>query len=630
MKNDTLFDETNRATYCPEDDKIRLYVGRVPRPEFEALRAEGWTSTPKQDCDFVAVWTPDREDTAISYAGIIEDEDAGPDERAADRAERFGGYLDKRLDEATGHADRFDAGPSAHGYQSKARAVRAADRHDRIGTRAVNAWDKAEYWQQRTAGVISHALHLQSPGVRMGRIKTIEAELRKAEKSWQESTERRQRQFDAVQSVADHAAGNREKLLPAERADFVWELSNIRQAAGTPDNEKSPPEDFRRAVLASALDSWHDSDATNKALAKEAKAGTRPAHEIAAQWLEGRTRPADWNPEEGTRYTRHLRLRLAYENQMLEAQGGRLANAEMVKGGTLGGRVIAKVNKSTATGRVVSVAVVGPNTGERWTYGATNEPGTPFALYTIKTERLAPGSYSEPTPGSLAKLAKFEDAKKAALAAHKEKVPTISLVNPTMADAERLQALFNAANVARWEREHGRKVTADLPSYYTPPKSAEVWTMTQAQYSAASKGSYSKFETREVCAMGILKPPHSNLWSSSHKVEAARRGPVLVKVRVGGYEPYRVIHITDKPAKALPAALWQAFAPAVTPETMKPFARELVAAVALRTDERDTAQEKLVADGVAAGLVNDDCRQSAMTEAGHAWAREAGAYSAAV
>ena len=38
---------TGEATYSPEDDKLRLYVGRVPRDEYLALRAEGWTSTPK-------------------------------------------------------------------------------------------------------------------------------------------------------------------------------------------------------------------------------------------------------------------------------------------------------------------------------------------------------------------------------------------------------------------------------------------------------------------------------------------------------------------------------------------------------------------------------------------------------
>ena len=138
MKKPELFNESHAATYCMEDDKLRLYVGRVPRPEYDALRAEGWTSTPKQSeagqGEFAATWTPERRDTALSYAGIIGDEDASPQERAADRAERFGGYRDKRLGEATGHADRYESGPSTHGFQSEARAERAVTAHQLFQT----------------------------------------------------------------------------------------------------------------------------------------------------------------------------------------------------------------------------------------------------------------------------------------------------------------------------------------------------------------------------------------------------------------------------------------------------------------------------------------------------------------
>jgi len=183
MKNEELLDEDNEATYCPEDNKLRLYVGRVPRDEFLALRGEGWTSTPKQDCDFVAKWTTDRLDTCLSYAGEVDDEDQDPQDRAADRAERFAGYRDKRTDEALGHADRYDEGPSAHGYQSKAKGVRAADRHDKQASKALTQWDKAEYWTSRTAGVISNALYKSLPSVRMGRIKILETELRRFEAS---------------------------------------------------------------------------------------------------------------------------------------------------------------------------------------------------------------------------------------------------------------------------------------------------------------------------------------------------------------------------------------------------------------------------------------------------------------
>ena len=161
-----------RATYSPEDNKLRLYIGRVPRDEYLKLRADGWITLHKQreagGGDFAATWTPGRRDTALEYAGIIEDEDMGPEDRAADRAERFSGYLGRRLNEATGHADGYEAGPQAHGYQDQARAERAAARHDRQGERAGDAWSKAEYWQRRTAGVIAHALYVSSPGVRMG------------------------------------------------------------------------------------------------------------------------------------------------------------------------------------------------------------------------------------------------------------------------------------------------------------------------------------------------------------------------------------------------------------------------------------------------------------------------------
>lgn len=162
MNKPELFNESHRATYCP----------------------------------------------ALSYAGIIEDEDMGPEERAADRAERFAGYRDKRTDEATGHADSYDAQPLAHGFQSEARAERAAARHDRIADKACDAWSKAEYWQRRTAGVIAHALYRSSPAVRMGRIKTLEADLRKAEKTNAEYAEKFEtwRKISALQDAEKQTA----------------------------------------------------------------------------------------------------------------------------------------------------------------------------------------------------------------------------------------------------------------------------------------------------------------------------------------------------------------------------------------------------------------------------------------
>ena len=514
---------TGEATYCPEDDKLRLYVGRVPREDYLALRAEGWTSTPKQDCDFVATWTAAREDTALRYSGgYIGDEDQSPADRAADRAERFAGYRDKRTGEALGHADAYDAGPSAHGYQNKARAVRAADRHDRQANRALNAWDKAEYWTNRTAGVISHALYNSRPDVRMGRIKKLESELRKAEKAHIESRQAGQAQFDALQSVIEHDAGTREKVRPAGKQDFLWALSEVRQHDGTPEGPATP-EQIRRAVVASALSAYGVRD-NDRARAKEAEEGTRPAAEIAREWLEGKARPADFDPEKGTRYTRHLRLRLAYERQMLEAQGGRAAAVEMVKGGTWQGGVIAKVNKSNATGRVVSVLVIVPRV-DGWHYEVTNEPGTPHALAKFKTERGKPSDYAAPTPDSLAKLAEFEEARKAA-AKKAPKAPP--LLNPTDEDAARLQEI--------WNRD----------PFYRNDKPAEVLRMTQAEYSAFSK-SFHGSKPALVVEGGTKSKRGGYVRESDHLED-------VCKVRC---DHRRVIVLTDKPQKPLPAACWE-------------------------------------------------------------------------
>ncbi len=432
------------ATYCPEDNKLRLYVGRVPRDEYEKLRAEGWTATPKQDCNFVAVWNPDRRDTALAYSdGYIGDEDQSPAERAADRAERFGGYLEKRLGEATGHADRYDAGPSVHGFQNQARAERAAARHDRIADRAGDAWSKAEYWQSRTAGVISHALHKAAPGVRMGRIITLETELRGLRARWDRSGE-----------------------VP-----------------------------------------------------------TGPAKE----WIE------------------HTEHRLAYENQMIEAEGGRLASVEMICGGFLYGKQIYKVNKSPATGRVTSVNIKVARV-ESWTYRVENVPHTDYALAQFDTERLPPGAYREPTAEELAAYEITRKAEKKEVAA--KKPAATPLINPTDADAERLQALWNERNRAKGEARKAKSyATCYCPELEGEPST--VLRITQAVYSANSGGTYSRAETADVMAGG---------YSPRGYARRQNNGKPVCKLRVASGENYkaeRVIVITDKPQKPLPAAVWE-------------------------------------------------------------------------
>lgn len=499
MTNQELFNEDHETTYCPEDDKIRLYVGRVPKEEYLALRSEGWKATPKQDCDFVAVWTVAREDTALSYAGIILDEDQSPTDRAADRAERFGGYLDKRREEAHGHADKYDAGPQVHGYQSAAKAVRAADRHDRQADRACDAWSKAEYWQRRTAGVIGNALHKQTPGCRMGRLKKLESSLRYIMSE--------QEKNNTIRDIFVKFAANPDTEKGNEHALFI---AGNRLAYGGP-SIKHP----RTGEFSSIHDQMTDkSDPMNV---------QEVADIMARGFADGRK----------GRNQKHLELRIGYENQMLESVGGRAANVEMVVGGWIGSHQIHKVNKSSASGQVVSVTVKGRNYSARFdrdgkAYNdADNLRPVVDCLYNV--ERLEAGAYRPPEPGDVEKIKAFKKLEKAA----RPKKP--SLINPTKKAAEIMQGIINAESKAQ------------RPSYKTDFVPSEVAEMTQEQYKGVS-GNYGRAKTVWIGSDGL--PTYVQYRGN---VETG----AVCKVRITScddyYRPKRVIVLTDKPQKAFPA-----------------------------------------------------------------------------
>jgi hypothetical protein len=525
MNNTELFSESNAATYCPEDDKIRLYVGRVPRAEYEALRAEGWTSTPKQDCDFVAVWTPARESTAISYAGIIDDEDQSPADRAADRAERFAEYCDKRTSEAVGHAGNYSGG--AHGFQNGGAAGASVRRAERAAGRALSSWDRAEYWHRRTDGVIRHALHACKPGVRAIRIKKLESDLRKSE-SWEADYALEFKRWGVVAATDDAEKAGKLALYLANRGGCGLYFHHPR------------PETCGESYIAKNSTSLHS------LLTFELSPIT--GHEAAALWLAGKIDPESeaYAFTGHARSMNHLRLRIAYEKQMLEAQGGRAGSLEMEVAGHVGPYQIRKVNKSSATGAVVSVTV--RCEGNRW--GNKAEPGAWF-LEVLNVERLSQSSYTPPTDDDRAKL-------KAQLASEKAKAPKVEacpLINPTDADAERLQALWNARVISRREARRAYKSDEAAPV---------VARMTQEQYSERSKGTYSRCETKQLRRTGTTV---SAYWSDGERARETALGGPVCKVRVGAaggciYQD-RVIVITDKPQKPLPASVWESAPEAV-------------------------------------------------------------------
>lgn len=419
-------ESTGEATYCPEDNKIRLYCGRIPRDEYLYLRSVGYKSTPKQDCDFVATWSIRAEDAALAMledGDTIGDEDQSPEDRAADRAERFAAYRDKRRQEAGGFADAFENGPGAYGYQSQARADRAARKHERTRSRAVSQWDKAEYWQQRTEGVISNALYNTSAPVRRSRILRLEAEQRR---------------------VGDH-----------------------------------------------------------------------PGYD---------------------RYRAHLERRLGYERQMLAAQGGTAAEADIVPGGRFGRFMVLKVNKSPATKLPVSVGIWGEHPYKK------DENGEPLqCVRTVNIQRLGEDAYTPPTADDLEELAAKLAEIKAETQARNATKP--KLINPTDEDAQRLQDHLNE----RARRRAGQ--------YTTPPAPTQVLRMTQAQYSARSKGTYTSYGAEYLTAEGETT---SSKYSPYVRDGRSLKHKLLCKVRIGPsgqhslYAADSVIVLTDKPQKPLP------------------------------------------------------------------------------
>jgi hypothetical protein len=441
MNKPELFSDSNQATYCPEDNKLRLYVGRVPRPEYEALRAEGWTSTPKQDCDFVAVWTIERENTALSYAGIIGDEDQSPTDRAADRAERFADYRDKRRADAGYQADRFEGQDLVHGNQSETKAERAAARHAATGARACNMWEKAEYWQSRTAGVISHALYLCKPSVRMGRIKEIETDMRRIEKESTDYSARRTLVLkcdtgEKIRYVLDRIRDYCDYKHPREPQGPEWSLSHWMDHAADP----IIPTEAREMYLAA-----------------------HPERDFT----------------QGRGY-QHLQLRLAYERQMIEAVGGMAGEETVEVGGRFNGQVVYKVNKSSVSGRITTIEVL--STEKRYSWRDTLAVQG-YYFHTVDIERSTGGGYTAPEAGDLALV----ESIRAELAAKKKagKV-TIPLINPTLESARKLQAVLNA-EYSRWSSNSD---------------ASDITEITQARYSANSGGSYAMCEATEFDAEG--------------------------------------------------------------------------------------------------------------------------------
>ncbi|HAI6890213.1 TPA: DUF3560 domain-containing protein [Escherichia coli] len=323
-----------RATCSPDDNKLRLYAASRLDPEtYKKVHDAGFRWAPKQALFVAPAWTPGREDVLLSLAGEIEDEDSTLAERQEARAERFTGYSGKRASESAQALDEVErlaamippGQPILVGHHSERRARRDAQRIENGMKRAVMLFERAEYWEERARSALLHAKYKERPDVRWRRIKKIEADLRKAEKTIAQS------QKYLTMWRAESLDLNMAKLISShDHISACFPLDRYPRPA-----EKSQYEGSRS--LWSALD---DDIIT-----------TEQAREIAIRCHERQI-------QHQQRWVNHYQNRLIYERAMLDESGGVVTRTQDFEpGGQVFSRgewlTIIRVNKSN--GAVSSV-----------------------------------------------------------------------------------------------------------------------------------------------------------------------------------------------------------------------------------------------------------------------------------
>lgn len=276
---------TVTVTYSPQDDKLRVYFAtRQPDDVLEPLRQAGFRWAGAQECWF-AVWTPEREDAALGTgADGIDDEESSLEDRAEARAERFEGYSanaarerDQRLAKDRQTCELLNGQPILVGHHSEKAHRSLLRRMWRNFEKAGEANKRADYWASRAGNGIRWAAYKEKPGVRARRIKTLEADAR-----------RNQRTVDKFTLTARHFAVG----MPFGKALAMANDGRLGLAYGT----------------WSALDKVREQPDAQQA----------EVDRLAAAFQESSAR----HVAHCNRWLAHLAGRIAYEREQLAAQGG--------------------------------------------------------------------------------------------------------------------------------------------------------------------------------------------------------------------------------------------------------------------------------------------------------------------
>jgi len=224
------------ATYSPEDNKLRVYsTARLDSETYNRVKEAGFKWAPKQELFVASMWTPTREDLCVELAGEIGDEDTTLVERAEAKAERLEDLSERRAQDADrAHkavhaiADGIPFGqPILVGHHSERHARKDAEKIENGMRKAVECWKAAQYWQDRAKGAIRLAKYKERPDVRARRIKTLEADMRKQQRTQAEARKFLKAYEDPLARTAKLRDGR--ELLPALLKSWEGGLSSENQ-----------------------------------------------------------------------------------------------------------------------------------------------------------------------------------------------------------------------------------------------------------------------------------------------------------------------------------------------------------------------------------------------------------------
>lgn len=296
---ETEIQTIGRATYSPEDNKLRLYPDARLSPDLYArVKASGFNWAPKQGLFYAPAWTPNREDLLEELCGEVGDEDTTLADRAEARAERFDTYSDKRGAEAdraregvSAIADNIPFGqPILIGHHSEKRARKDAERIQNGMRKAVKLWETSKYWTDRAAGALQHATYKELPTVRARRIKGIETDKRRQEKH-------------LADAVAKHEFWGRPDLTVEQAIQFC----NITGGGFMMARKEGDKPDFnQQPTVWDALTNHYPTLYAPRTLQEAIEQGLRLYPKVI---------------ERATRWLVHYENRIAYEKAMLEEQG---------------------------------------------------------------------------------------------------------------------------------------------------------------------------------------------------------------------------------------------------------------------------------------------------------------------